>query len=1017
MSFTSEQNDAITSPASIAVIASAGTGKTTVLTQRILQLHESGRASLSRILAFTFTEKAAAEMKERLIRSGLDLAALANLHMGTIHAFCLGLASRHAEFLGCPPKISILNENVAYLQHLRKIENRLHDLFANGTPPWRQLSVRYGIKETTRMVKALMKHNLLALDDQEICCLNPANDIPFHGKIIDAPGEVLTPFLQEIRCWQKEEHDQRCLRGELVFDDLEILTLRLFENAPDILERLRRRFQEILVDEVQDISPLQEKIIRRLFHPEHNHLFIVGDPKQSIYGFRQGNPACFKRLTQVIIAHGGKEIELSHTFRTPPLLQKAFNHYFGKLFADADVHYAEMTTHNNDAVSALHLISPASETRTAEALSESILADLLPRVQMLMNRGVAASEIAIISATHQRLGFLAEKLSQSGIAVSRNLEIPLMEDARINLVVHLLLVIAGKSDTIYQMAIVHNPLFDFSQSFIDNLLRSQTQDFFSEHTLELFSTTREKDAWQKIVKTLQAAKELAPMLSPFALTELIAGDLDLHARFSDGRLWQGFLNLLEDYSQSSGLTTSLSADFFLELIRQDFYLAREQDARQGISLLSVHAAKGLEFAHVFVVPGGRGRSDSDLFFYDDGKGFVFKAPVKEDDSPGLKPETLKSPFWEETRARAAMRDALEQRRLIYVALTRTKQALYVYTPAPSKKLQGEFSKDKPDLWCFTRFDEWLCYAKTVLQPHDALDWSQHADVPVADALAAQIATDKPAAPDSTAFAPPIVSVSEFETFSLCPKRYHLQYVLGLPMSDYINVADVDELKSPVKTRLNARERGLFFHEVLQFYDFQKHDNLDTVYRQALFNQRVEDPTGSLLAECQLFLLKLTKDSLLISVLASPEFMTEKKFSIPVGGFILQGQIDRLCRFTNAATKINEWLVLDYKTAVILSDEDKAAHVKQYAFQMSCYALAASRIFEQDEVRTLILFTSGPQGQLIRYQAHDLKDFATLIERQFAEMTTCHKTGEYPHTENASLCRSCPYFKNKMCGGV
>ena len=232
------------------VLAGPGSGKTTVITERTARLTESG-VSPSSVLVVTFTRAAAAEMKGRFLKRTEGRAA--GVAFGTFHSVFYGILRTVYRF----GPGSILTES-RKLQLLGEILNHTW----NG---------------------ASQEADLPAQVAREISSIQESRTNVSHFYSAVLPQEVFRKVYSRYESWKEEN---RCID----FDDIIVRCYRLFQERPEVLERWQERFHYILVDEFQDISPLQYDVVRMLAAPQNN-LFIVGDDDQSIYRFRGATPA------------------------------------------------------------------------------------------------------------------------------------------------------------------------------------------------------------------------------------------------------------------------------------------------------------------------------------------------------------------------------------------------------------------------------------------------------------------------------------------------------------------------------------------------------------------------------------------------------------------------------------------------------------------------------------------------------------------------------------------------------
>ena len=287
------------------IVAGAGTGKTTVITQRIVNLIEKKLAMPEEILAVTFTEKAAAEMSERVDRL-LDIGYV-DLWISTFHAFCERVLRDHALDIGLSPDFKILDQTAGWLLARQNLDKFDLDYYkALGNP--------------TKFIQALIYH-FSHCKDQEIY---PGEYLEYAEKLKtrdDVPEDEETERIKEVanayHVYQKILLDNNALD----FGDLINYCLKLFKKRPLILKKYREKFKYILVDEFQDTNWSQYEVIKLLAEPENN-LTVCADDDQAIYRWRG---ASFSNIVQFkndfvprsgIPQSGTKQISLIRNYRS-----------------------------------------------------------------------------------------------------------------------------------------------------------------------------------------------------------------------------------------------------------------------------------------------------------------------------------------------------------------------------------------------------------------------------------------------------------------------------------------------------------------------------------------------------------------------------------------------------------------------------------------------------------------------------------------------------------------------------
>ena len=294
--FNASQREAIRHGSGPAlVLAGPGSGKTTVLTKRLQYLIETLHIPPEKILVVTFTKAAAVEMQQRFeTLSGAELP----VRFGTFHSVFYSILQEHSK----EPPLGLLHEKEKQ-EYLRSVlrreqidETLMPELFKafaafKGGAGTAGEAVAQSFS-TWQQSGALQKGGISALPHSGVLPKRAISALPHSGALpkgaISARQEnnpqAEIPPEQMVRIF--EAYRQRCLEAHKIdFDDMAYETLRLFTEKPDVLKMWQKRFSYIMVDEYQDIAPIQEKLLEALALPERN-LFLVGDDDQCIYGFR-----------------------------------------------------------------------------------------------------------------------------------------------------------------------------------------------------------------------------------------------------------------------------------------------------------------------------------------------------------------------------------------------------------------------------------------------------------------------------------------------------------------------------------------------------------------------------------------------------------------------------------------------------------------------------------------------------------------------------------------------------------
>ncbi len=303
--FTDEQEQAVARRGEpLLLSAAAGSGKTSVLVERFVRAVREDGVAPGRILAITFTERAAGELRERVRARFLELDEREAARdteaafVGTFHGFCARLLRAHPLMVGLDPDFAILDEGLAGRLRDRAFSMALRDFVHEERPAEVDLLATYGVDRVRGMVAAV--HAQLRSQGQRLPRLpaaggraharsapespEPGREPVETGGTEDAEAAAACGLFDELLAGFGAAYEQlKRTRGAVDFDDLELCARELLDERPSVRDSWSQRFELLMVDEFQDTNPRQLAILRAL---ERDNLFTVGDELQSIYGFQ-----------------------------------------------------------------------------------------------------------------------------------------------------------------------------------------------------------------------------------------------------------------------------------------------------------------------------------------------------------------------------------------------------------------------------------------------------------------------------------------------------------------------------------------------------------------------------------------------------------------------------------------------------------------------------------------------------------------------------------------------------------
>jgi DNA helicase-2/ATP-dependent DNA helicase PcrA len=548
------------------VLAGAGTGKTRVITTRIAYLIENGVAPRN-ILAVTFTNKAAGEMKERVRKLAGDRAR--ELTVGTFHAFCVRLLRAHGAVLGLSPSFTICDPS----DQLNAVKSVLREL---------------RVHETTMHPRAVLARISLAKNRME------TREALFE-RAAGSRDELVAAV------WGGYQEHLRRSRA-LDFDDLLLETVRLLDEDPEIRERCRSKYAYVLVDEYQDTNHPQYEIVRAIA-AGHRNLCVVGDDDQSIYGFRGAD------VQKILGFHrdfkGARVVRLETNYRsTAPILEAA-----NAVIRNNQGRHAKSLVSAIGEGAAVRLTRLADETLEAQFVVEEI--------GKLARAGARLSEIAVLVRTQAQPRPFEAELRARGIPYVLVGGMSFFDRKEVRDVVALLKTALNPDDETAFLRIINTPPRGIGKTTLDRILafatahgvsayrafeRAEEIEGVSPASVEAYRDFRHRlsragveSATHDLVARLGAHLEALDYQSE--VRRLYSDPMTREAR------WAGveeMLNFAENYTRRAE-SPSL-AGFLEELALSSGDEPEERESGgDGVTLMTLHAAKGLEFPHVFLV--------------------------------------------------------------------------------------------------------------------------------------------------------------------------------------------------------------------------------------------------------------------------------------------------------------------------------------------------------------------------------------------------------------------------------
>lgn len=553
------------------VLAGAGSGKTSVITRKIAYLIEKCDTPARYIAALTFTNKAAREMKER-VASLVKGSAARGLTVSTFHNLGLNIIRREAKVLGFKPGFSIFDAEDA----------------------------RALIKELMLKDGDLDSDHLNRVQGQISNWKNDLVDPAQALSFAQSPGEqtialVYQRYNQALRAYNAVD-----------FDDLIVIPVQLFESDPEVLTRWRRKIRYLLVDEYQDTNSSQYLLVKQLVG-DRGTLTVVGDDDQSIYAWRGARPENLALLKSDFPAL--KVVKLEQNYRSTSRILRVANH----LIANNPHEFEKALWSEMGLGDEIRVLRCANEDAEAERVATEILTQRL-------RKQYRYRDYAILYRGNHQARLLEVKLQQHQIPYKISGGSSFFAKAEIKDIMAYLRLIVNPDDDNAFLRIINTPRRQIGTSTLETLGRYAT-----ERHISLFAATDEMGLQRQLPeKSLERLQRFARWLDhitrqcesdlPMASIREMLADMDyqswLHQNSSTPkaaeRRWENVNYLIESLGKTlekgeDDEETSIR-DAIAKLVLRDLLERQEEeDLTDRVQLMTLHASKGLEFPHVFMV--------------------------------------------------------------------------------------------------------------------------------------------------------------------------------------------------------------------------------------------------------------------------------------------------------------------------------------------------------------------------------------------------------------------------------
>ncbi len=857
------------------------------------------------------------------------------------------------------------------------------------------------------------------------------------------PNPLHTILLQSTRCLLKiyqqtiERYETTKLEnGQLDFDDLQLRTRNLLKREP-IRSRLAQRYKYIMVDEYQDTNKLQYEILLPLVSDlKTGNLFIVGDPKQSIYGFRNADVSVFEKTRMDIQEASGLwgTVVLGESFRPLRDLAAFVNLIFTPLMkksvgvqAAYEVGYEPLVkARGNESTGRVEiLVREQGELDTTgpgegEMIARRILQLQASHYQVFdkneQGHDLQFRDIAILMRSRRLLDDIEQSLVHYHIPYLVTAGIGYFQTQMTYDFYNYFRFLLNVEDDVALAGILRSPFFTVSDAELYEAAGDHRAGGLWQH---FTSDKSQSDRFPSLARALQMLSEDMVLSQRLTVPELITrivqrtGYMGIAAGIPRGDQIVANLGKLRHLAETFAGRGFVNLYDFVKRLKR--LIEEEEQEGQGmidvqrdaVQIMTVHAAKGLEFP-VVVLPGLEASFQHDRApFMDDTIGIGLELSSDEEDQPAV--TTL-------LKHRARSKSIAEEKRVLYVACTRARDLLILSSPLTAEKKASYMQWLSEGLGLKGPPLENVIERRVMTAVVNGDGISTNEEHPLRVHLVRNqdlmgVVGAKPLSPLSREFGSlhieaiqgqnkgEIFSASKIRTYKECPAKYYLRYILGLPDASPISSSEPEV--EDEESQLAASTRGSLLHHIMERIDKVEGSSaaLRNIVREAVVSTfAFQSEVESIVNEMTETIKSILESQVWLDILQGTEQKTECTITTTFGDDFLTGKIDRLFKEPSGI-----WHVVDYKTdAIDFSELQQRSDF--YMPQLGFYAFLVHKTKAVDRVNATLLFTNH-LAKPVR-MTYELDDFSAM-EADMRSIIQSITNFNFNTLEKP--CRSCPFL--------
>jgi ATP-dependent helicase/nuclease subunit A len=811
--------------------------------------------------------------------------------------------------------------------------------------------------------------------------------------IIEEAEKIIRPLTEVIEEIETLYSSKKESSSYLDFYDLQDKLIKILKTNPALTENLNEQYKYIMVDEFQDNNPVQEKIIEELGENEDINIFLVGDPKQSIYRFRGADVRVFNRQKGEITNRDGEIYKLSKNFRSRPSILRFVNFLFEQILEnDPGIAYQRLSSFRKEEADDIELNLIAEdefeEKLNSEELREIEAEFLAERVSEMIDnedylieednkkRKIEPGDISFLFQALSNVELYENALLKRYISVNVVNGRGFYEQQVVLDIINLIKVIENNYRDFELVGLLRSPFCGLNDNELYKINKRKNNhlwDYLIQNEFKDFPVDKKKNI-KKFLELINTGRNLKDVKNPYLLIkEVIEKSNYKESLKANNNYKQKWANLSKVLAQIKNIY--LEQNCSLKEVLEFYQKNKENETREGqaevkskegaVQLMSVHQSKGLEFPVVVIPDIQRGlihhNSIPDILI-DNKAGLGLKISTEE--------ESLGTPLYNRLKEAEKEMELYEKIRLLYVAMTRAEDKLILsgYTKN-NRKLSFEESKNWLD-WLATYLNkEEFTENETIKRVYNNQDVILNINIIKDNNFITDLQFNKQSKGKNTdlsiedwdnkasweQIAPKIkkvekksvthkeeISVTGLLDYQKCPRLYYLRHLKRIPELGSLGI--IKNKNNETKSKMDPLVKGTIIHRLYEFTGIEEDPGkyFDQVVNEMNLSE-IEDSEKTELVKIIENYQAREKEYLKAKPLLEENYH-EKQFVLNYEGFNLRGTIDNIYIYQNGELEI-----VDFKTNNIEKNEIESKS-EEYRLQLESYALAASKLFNKNEIK-------------------------------------------------------------------